>query len=96
MLFGLVVLVVIGVLVGLIAGRVVDLRGDDPRLGIGLCVVAAVLAGGIYCKISGSPMALLNYWSWIYAAIAAVLAIIVWHIVRHRSPYARQTVRRSY
>lgn len=88
--------VAVGLIVGFVASRVIDLRGDDPRLGIGLAATAAIAGGWLFSVISGSTVALFNVWGLLFAGIAAVAAVIVWHIVRHRSPYMSPIMRRSY
>jgi uncharacterized membrane protein YeaQ/YmgE (transglycosylase-associated protein family) len=85
-----------GLLVGLSASKIVNLRGDDPRLGIGLSAAAAVVGGVLYTLISGSVVSYLNLLSLFFAALAAVVAMIVWHIMRTRTPYQTPTSRRSY
>ena len=89
-------IIVAGLIVGFVASRIITLRGHDPRLGIGVSAVAAFIGGWLYSWISGSEVRLMSTWSWIYAAIAAVLAMFIWHIVRHRGTYERPTFRRAY
>lgn len=96
MLLAIVGWVLVGLVLGFIVSRVVDLRGDDPRLGIGLSALAALVGGWLFSMISGSPFTFFTFWSWLVAAIAASLAMAVWHVVRHRTPYKRPTFRQSY
>lgn len=88
--------ILVGVIVGVIASRVVDLRGDDPRLGIGLGAGGGLIGGWLYSWISGSQVAMFNVWSLLVAGALAVVAVTVWHVVRRRAPYAQPTIRRSY
>ena len=96
MLLGILALVVVGLIVGFAARQLVNLHGDDPRLGLALSVVAAVFGGVLYTWISGSTMQLANMWSLLYAGIAAALAITAWHIVRGRGTHKPASFRRSY
>jgi uncharacterized membrane protein YeaQ/YmgE (transglycosylase-associated protein family) len=96
MLLGVLGWIGLGVLVGFIVSKSINLRGDDPRIGIAIAAVAAIVGGVLYSMISGSPVSGFNFWSLICAAIAAGAAMAAWHILRHRSPYARPTIRRSY
>lgn len=88
--------ILIGVVIGVIASRVVDLRGDDPRLGIGLGGGGGLIGGWLYSLISGSHVALFNFWSLLVAGALAAATVTVWHVIRRRAPYSRPTIRRSY
>jgi uncharacterized membrane protein YeaQ/YmgE (transglycosylase-associated protein family) len=96
MFLGILGWVVVGLIVGFVASRVVDQRGDDPRFGIALSVGTALIAGWLFSVISGSTVSLLNVWALVTTAIAAVVVMTVWHIVRHRAPYKAPIMRRSY
>ena len=48
--------VVTGLIVGFVMSKVVNLRGDDPRLGIGASVLGAIVGGIMYCMISGTRL----------------------------------------
>jgi uncharacterized membrane protein YeaQ/YmgE (transglycosylase-associated protein family) len=95
-LLGFLSLLLAGGIVGFIASKLVDLRGDDPRFGIGLAMGVAAVAGWVYTLISGSSLTFSNIMAILVAAIVAALAMIVWHILRRRAPYDKQSVRRSY
>lgn len=89
--------IVAGLIVGLIASKFVNLRGDDPRLGIGVAAGAAVVAAIIYTVVSGAGISGFNVWSLLWAAVGAVVGSVVWHAVRSRSISHEQYVpRKSY
>jgi len=97
MLLGLVEWVVVGVIVGFIASKVVNLRGDDPRLGMGAAVGGAVVAGILYAVISGAGVTPWSPWALVFAAIGGVVGVLGWHVVRSRSISKKGYVaRRSY
>jgi hypothetical protein len=85
-----------GALVGFVATRLVDLRGDDPRLSIALAALTAVVGAGMYNWVSGAPAAFINVWALLVAVMVATAAVAAWHLVRGRAPYRRPSVRRSY
>jgi hypothetical protein len=87
--------VAVGLVVGFVASRVVNLRGDDWKLGAGAAAGGAIAGGLLFCVISGTTA--WNPWGLLWAAGAALLGVIVWHAVRSRSiSHDRQTQRSSY
>ena len=87
--------VVIGLLVGFIVSKMIDLHGDDPRLGIGVAIGGAIIAGIVYTVVSGVGITYFNVWSVLWAAAGAAVAVFGWHAVRSRSvsrePYTRRS-----
>ncbi|MGD1276265.1 MAG: GlsB/YeaQ/YmgE family stress response membrane protein [Tepidisphaeraceae bacterium] len=79
MLLGVVSWIVLGLIVGFIATKIVNLRGDDPRLGVGMGAIGAVIGGWLYSLISGNAVAISNLKTLLFAAIAAVVALVSWH-----------------
>jgi uncharacterized membrane protein YeaQ/YmgE (transglycosylase-associated protein family) len=84
MILGIIGWLIVAMVVGFIASRLVDLHGDDPRLGFGAAVAGALVAAIGYTLISGAGVTAFNVWSLIWAAIGAVVATVVWHAVRSR------------
>ena len=85
MLIGIIGWIVIGLLVGQIASKVVNLKGDDPMLGIALAGIGGVIGGWLFSAISGSPVTGFNVWSLLVAAIVATMFTMAWHVVRGRA-----------
>jgi uncharacterized membrane protein YeaQ/YmgE (transglycosylase-associated protein family) len=48
MILGIVSWLIVAVIVGFIASKVVDLRGDDPRLGLAASCAGGVVAAVLY------------------------------------------------
>ena len=97
MFFGLLGWVVVGLVVGLIVSKFLNLHGDDPKLGIAVAGGGAVVGGFLYSLISGDPVSAWNLWSILSAAVGAVAGAAVWHGVRSRYvSRASYTTRRSY
>ena len=97
MLLGIIGWVVVGLLIGFIVSKVVNLHGDDPRLGIGVAAGGALVAGALYTLISGDPVSAFNAWSLVVAALGGVLGASVWYGVRSRYvSRERYTTRSSY
>src|SRR5687767_3743228 len=97
MLLGILGWIVVGVVVGLVAAKCVNLRGDDPRFGIAVAVGSAVVAGILYSLISGAGVTAFNVWGLLSALLAAVVGVVIWHLVRSRYiSHDRYVPRQSY
>ena len=97
MIGGLIVWIVIGLIVGFVGSKLVKLRGDDPRLGIGAAVGGAVVGGILYTIISGVDLRVWNVWMMVVVLIVAVVGVVAWHVVRSRTiSRDSYTVRKSY
>jgi uncharacterized membrane protein YeaQ/YmgE (transglycosylase-associated protein family) len=95
MLLGILGWIVVGLIVGFVASKAVNLRGDDPKLGMGAAAGGAILGGLLFSVISVTSG--WNPWGLLWAAGGALLSVIVWHAVRSRSiSHAHQTQRSSY
>ncbi len=79
MLIGVVGWVVLGVIAGFIASKVVSLRGDDPKMGIGAGAIGGLIGGWLYSLISGSAVTPFNPKSLFFAAIVAAVALVAFH-----------------
>ena len=89
--------IVIGLIVGFIASKVVNLRGDDPRLGMGVACGGAVVVATLYTMISGAGMSAWHPLVLVFAAIGAAAAVLGWHMVRSRYVSRESyTTRQSY
>ncbi len=86
---------VVGVVVGYIASRVVDLHGDDPRLGFAAAGAGALVGAVAYTLASAAAMSAWNLGSFVWAAIGAAAAVIVWRAVRSRFVSRETQTRRS-
>jgi uncharacterized membrane protein YeaQ/YmgE (transglycosylase-associated protein family) len=84
MLVGITGWIVLGLIAGFIATKIVNLRGDEPELSIGMGAIGAVIGGWLYTAISGAGVSYFNPPSLFFAAVGAAAALAVWHIVRRR------------
>ena len=97
MFFGLVGWVVVGLVAGFIVSKVINLHGDDPKLGIGVSAGGAVVGGFLYSLVSGDLVSAWNFWSIVFAALGAGAGAAIWHGVRSRYVSRESySVRRSY
>ena len=97
MILGVIGWIVAGLVVGFAASKAVNLRGDDPRLGVGAAVGGAFVAGILFRVFSGVAVTGWNPWSLLCATLGAVVAAVIFHVVRSRSiSHETFTHRRSY
>ena len=97
MFLGIVGWIAIGALLGFIVSKILNLHGDDPRLGMGVAVGGAIVFAAGYSLISGAGVMPWNPWSMLFAAVGAGIGLATWHGIRSRYvSRARQTHRRSY
>jgi uncharacterized membrane protein YeaQ/YmgE (transglycosylase-associated protein family) len=77
--------IVVGLIVGYIASRLVDLRGDDVRFGMTCAVAGAVVAGILQAIFSGHGMSPWQMWGAVFAMLGAAVGAGAWHLIRSRS-----------
>jgi uncharacterized membrane protein YeaQ/YmgE (transglycosylase-associated protein family) len=95
MILGIISWLVVALIVGFIASKVVNLRGDDPLLGFAAACGGALIAAVFYTLISGAGVSAWNPWSLLMAATGAIIGVAGWHVVRSRSISRESHTRRS-
>lgn len=85
MVAGIIGWVVVGVLVGFVSSKLVNLRGDDPKLGMIAAVLGAVVGAIVYRLASGVEVRGWNAHSLLAAAVGAAAATVLWHAIRSRT-----------
>jgi uncharacterized membrane protein YeaQ/YmgE (transglycosylase-associated protein family) len=95
MILGIIGWLVLGLLVGFVVSKFVDLHGDDPILGIGAAVGGAFVAAILYTVISGAGVSAWNPWSLLWAAVGSVAGVTTCHVIRSRYVSREAYSRRS-
>jgi uncharacterized membrane protein YeaQ/YmgE (transglycosylase-associated protein family) len=97
MIMGIIGWIAVGLLVGFVASKMVDLHGDDPRLGLAVACGGAIVAAFLYTVISGAGVSAFNVWSILCAIVGSIGGVVAWHVVRSRYVSREAyTTRRSY
>lgn len=97
MFLGILGWLVVGTIIGFIASKLVNLHGDDPRAGVIVAALGALVLGFVYTIISGAGVTAFNVVSLLFAAIGAAAGSTVWHLVRSKFVSRKpQSIRRSY
>ena len=73
-----------GLVVGFIVSRMIDLHGDDPRFGFAAACAGALVGAVGYTLASSASMSAWNLWSFVWAAVGAAVAVLIYHAVRSR------------
>lgn len=74
--------IVLGLIAGYIASRLVNKRGEGVALDVVLGIVGALVGGWIFRMFGSTGVTGFNVWSLFIAAIGAVVFLLVWHLVR--------------
>jgi uncharacterized membrane protein YeaQ/YmgE (transglycosylase-associated protein family) len=78
--------IVLGLIAGFIASKLINKSGEGLLLDIGLGVVGAVVGGWLFNVFGMSGVSGLNLYSLLVAVLGAVVVLVVYHaLVRSRS-----------
>jgi uncharacterized membrane protein YeaQ/YmgE (transglycosylase-associated protein family) len=73
---------ILGLIAGFIASKIVNKTGEGVILDILLGIVGAVVGGFLFSIVGAAPVTGLNIYSMIVAVIGAVVVLLVYHAVR--------------
>jgi uncharacterized membrane protein YeaQ/YmgE (transglycosylase-associated protein family) len=76
--------IVLGLIAGFIASKIVNKRGEGIVLDIILGVVGALVGGFIFSTLGSSGVTGFNLYSMIVAVIGAVVVLLVYHAIAGR------------
>jgi uncharacterized membrane protein YeaQ/YmgE (transglycosylase-associated protein family) len=79
--------IVLGLIAGFIASRIVDHSGSGLLLDIVLGIVGAIVGGWIFTAFGAAPITGFNIYSMIVAVVGAVVVLFLWHAL-----FGRRTV----
>ena len=83
MFFSFLCWIVIGVVLGFIANKVVPLnRSDDPKIGLAIGAAGAGIGGFVFGLFSHDGVYTFQGWSLVFAIIGGIVALAGWHTVR--------------
>jgi uncharacterized membrane protein YeaQ/YmgE (transglycosylase-associated protein family) len=83
---GILAWIVLGLIAGFIASRIVHNEGAGCLLDIVLGIVGAFVGGIIFTQLGGVGVTGLNLWSLFVATIGAVVILVVYHALFDRRP----------
>lgn len=76
--------IVLGLISGFVASKVVNARGEGCFLNIALGLVGAMVGGFIFTAIGGSSVTGFNLYSMLVAIVGAIVVLVIWHAITGR------------
>jgi uncharacterized membrane protein YeaQ/YmgE (transglycosylase-associated protein family) len=74
--------IVLGLVAGFIASKIVNKRGEGIVMDILLGIVGAVIGGWLFRALGAAGATGFNVWSLLVAVVGAVALLLIWHAVR--------------
>ena len=76
--------IVLGLIAGFIASKLVNKTGEGLVLDLGLGIVGAVVGGFMFNQLGAAGITGFNLYSMLVAVIGAVLVLVIYHLVTGR------------
>jgi len=77
--------IVLGLIAGFIASKIVNKQGEGILLDIVLGIVGAVVGGWLFAQFGGAGVTGFNLYSMFVAVVGAVVLLIIYHALFRRS-----------
>jgi uncharacterized membrane protein YeaQ/YmgE (transglycosylase-associated protein family) len=78
---------ILGLIAGFIAGKIVNKQGEGIFLDIVLGIVGALVGGFIFAAVGASGITGFNLHSLVVAVIGAIVVLVVYHAIAGRRAY---------
>ena len=76
--------IVLGLIAGFIASKVVNKTGEDIVLDLGLGIVGAIVGGFVFNQFGAAGVTGFNLYSMLVAVVGAVLVLVIHHLMMGR------------
>ena len=73
--------IVLGLITGLVAGKLANKRGEGLWRDIPLGIVGAVTSGWVFTAVGATDLMGFNVWSLMVAVVGATVLLVAWHLV---------------
>jgi uncharacterized membrane protein YeaQ/YmgE (transglycosylase-associated protein family) len=80
--------ILLGLVAGYIASRLVNQRGEGLSYDILLGIVGAVIGGWLFTAAGATGVTGFNVWSLMVAVGGAMVSLVVWHAIRRSTANA--------
>ena len=78
--------IILGLIAGFIASKIVNKQGGGIVLDIFLGIVGAIAGGFLFSLVGAAGITGFNLWSMFVAIVGAVVVLLVYHAISGRSP----------
>lgn len=75
---------VLGLIAGFIASKIINKTGEGLVLDIVLGIVGALIGGALFNALGGTGVTGFNLWSLFVAVIGAVIVLVAYHAIARR------------
>jgi uncharacterized membrane protein YeaQ/YmgE (transglycosylase-associated protein family) len=79
--------IILGLIAGFIASKIVNKRGEGFFLDIILGIVGAIVGGFVFTAFGASGVTGFNLYSMIVAVIGAIIVLVIYHAIAGRRAY---------
>jgi uncharacterized membrane protein YeaQ/YmgE (transglycosylase-associated protein family) len=76
--------IVLGLIAGFVASKIVNKTGQGVVLDIALGIVGAVVGGWLFTLLGAEPVTGLNVYSIVVAVIGAIVVLVIYHAATGR------------
>ncbi|HEX2593596.1 MAG TPA: GlsB/YeaQ/YmgE family stress response membrane protein [Rhizomicrobium sp.] len=76
--------VLLGLIAGFIASKVVNARGEGCLIDIALGLVGSMVGGFIFTSIGGEGVSGFNLYSMLVAVVGAIVVLVIYHAITGR------------
>ncbi len=73
--------IVLGLIAGFIASKVVNKRGEGVVMDIVLGIVGAIVGGFLFSMVGGAGVTGFNIYSMIVAVVGAIVVLLIYHAI---------------
>jgi uncharacterized membrane protein YeaQ/YmgE (transglycosylase-associated protein family) len=80
--------IVLGLIAGFIASKLVNKRGEGLPMDLVLGIGGAVIGGWLFNAAGAVGVTGFNVWSLLVAVVGAVVLLVVWHAIRRSTSHA--------
>ncbi len=74
--------IVLGLIAGFIASKIVNKSGEGVFLDILLGIVGAVIGGWLFTRFGAAPVTGVNLYSILVAVVGSIIFLVVYHAIR--------------
>ena len=79
---GIIAWIVLGLIAGFIASKIVNKSGSGILIDILLGIVGAVVGGWLFNQFGAAGVTGFNIWSMLVAIIGAIVILVIYHAIR--------------